>query len=70
MIGVPTGTVCPGSTSSAATVPANGDGSSTTDLADSTSTSTSLTATASPGRPARHDRGLGQALPHVGQPEL
>src|SRR3712207_7423006 len=48
MIGVPTGTVSPSGTSSAVTVPAYGDGSSTSDLAVSISTTTSLTPIASP----------------------
>src|SRR5690606_1947530 len=49
MIGVPTATVCPTSTSSASTTPANGDGSSTRDFAVSISTMTWLTSTDSPG---------------------
>ena len=49
MIGVPTATVCPGSTSSSPTVPANGDGSSTAAFAVSISTSIWFTATVSPG---------------------
>ena len=48
MIGVPTGTVLPSSTSSAVTTPANGLGSSTIDLAVSMSTMMSLTLTVSP----------------------
>jgi hypothetical protein len=40
MIGVPTSTVVPSSASSSVTVPANGDGSSTSDFAVSISTST------------------------------
>ena len=49
MIGVPTSTVWPSSTSSALTVPAYGLGSSTTALAVSMSTMTWLTVTVSPG---------------------
>src|SRR5690606_8778895 len=49
IIGVPTGTVAPSSTSSASTTPAYGLGSSTSDLAVSISTMTSLTLMASPG---------------------
>ncbi len=49
MIAVPTSTVSPSPTSRADTVPANGDGSSTSDLAVSISTSTWLTSTTSPG---------------------
>src|SRR4051795_13424034 len=48
MIGVPTATVWPSSTMSACTVPANGEGSSTSDLAVSISTTTSLTLMTSP----------------------
>src|SRR4051794_22492159 len=48
MIGVPTSTVEPSSTSSAVTVPANGDGNSTSDFAVSISTSTWLMVTVSP----------------------
>ena len=48
MIGVPTGTVSPSATSSASTVPAYGDGSSTSDLAVSISTMMSLISTVSP----------------------
>ena len=48
MIGVPTGTVSPSGTSSAVTVPAYGEGSSTSDLAVSISTTTSLMPTVSP----------------------
>src|SRR5450830_545017 len=48
MIGVPTSTVWPSSTRIAATTPANGDGSSTSDFAVSISTSTWLTTTGSP----------------------
>jgi hypothetical protein len=48
MIGVPTGTVSPSGTSSARTVPSNGEGSSTSDLAVSISTTTSLISTVSP----------------------
>ena len=48
MIGVPTGTVSPSATSSACTVPAYGDGSSTSDLAVSISTMMSLTLMVSP----------------------
>ena len=48
-MGVPTGTVSPGETSTRVTTPAHGDGSSTSDFAVSISTSTWLTATASPG---------------------
>ena len=43
MIGVPTATVSPSGTSSADTVPAYGDGSSTSDFAVSISTTMSLT---------------------------
>ncbi len=49
MIGVPTSTVAPSSTRSFETVPANGTGSSTSDLAVSISTTMSLTLTTSPG---------------------
>jgi hypothetical protein len=49
MIGVPTSTVVPSETSSSVTTPANGDGSSTSDLAVSISTTISLTFTVSPG---------------------
>ena len=49
MIGVPTLTVAPSSTSSPATTPSYGDGSSTTALAVSISTMTWLTLTGSPG---------------------
>ncbi len=48
MIGVPTGTVSPSGTISSCTVPANGDGSSTSDFAVSISTTMSLMATVSP----------------------
>ncbi len=48
MIGVPTATVSPSGTSSAVTVPAYGDGSSTMLLAVSMSHTTSLTAMTSP----------------------
>ena len=48
MIGVPTSTVSPSATSSWVTVPANGTGSSTSDLAVSISTTMSLTLTVSP----------------------
>ena len=48
MMGVPTSTVCPSSTSRAETVPANGDGSSTSDFAVSISTRTWLMTTVSP----------------------
>src|SRR4051794_38885418 len=48
MIGVPTGTVSPSGTCSACTVPAYGEGSSTSDLAVSISTTTSLTLMTSP----------------------
>ncbi len=48
MMGAPTGTVSPSSACSAATTPANGDGSSTAALAVSTSTMVSLTSTVSP----------------------
>ena len=48
MIGVPTGTVSPSGTSRAVTVPAYGDGSSTSDLAVSISTTMSLTVMTSP----------------------
>jgi hypothetical protein len=48
MIGVPTGTVSPSGTRIAATGPANGDGSSTSDFAVSISTTTSLILTSSP----------------------
>src|SRR5699024_11003698 len=48
IIGVPTSTVWPSSTSSASTAPSNGLGNSTTDLAVSISTMTSLMATVSP----------------------
>ena len=49
MIGVPTSTVWPSGTSSAATTPANGLGSSTTALAVSMSTMIWFTVTVSPG---------------------
>ena len=49
MIGVPTATVSPSGTISSATVPPNGQGSSTSDFAVSISTTMSLTLTASPG---------------------
>ena len=48
MIGVPTGTVSPSGTSSAVTMPAYGEGSSTSDLAVSISTTMSLISTVSP----------------------
>ena len=48
MIGVPTSTVAPSATSSAATVPAYGIGNSTNDFAVSISTTMSLTLTTSP----------------------
>ena len=48
MIGVPTATVSPSGTSSAVTTPANGEGSSTSDLAVSISTTMSLIWTVSP----------------------
>src|SRR4051794_21151303 len=48
MIGVPTATVSPSGTIRACTVPANGEGSSTSDLAVSISTTTSLTLMTSP----------------------
>ena len=48
MIGVPTSTISPSETSSPVTVPANGTGSSTSDLAVSISTMMSLTLTVSP----------------------
>ena len=48
MIGVPTGTVSPSGTSRSSTVPAYGDGSSTSDLAVSISTTMSLTLMTSP----------------------
>ena len=48
MIGVPTGIISPSATSSACTVPAYGDGSSTRDLAVSISTMMSLISTVSP----------------------
>ncbi len=48
MIGVPTSTVWPSSTSSASTVPSYGLGSSTIDLAVSMSTMMSLTLMTSP----------------------
>ena len=48
MMGVPTSTVCPSSTSSAVTTPANGEGSSTSDFAVSISTMTWLTTIVSP----------------------
>src|SRR3569623_80732 len=48
MIGVPTGMVSPSGTISFCTMPANGDGSSTSDLAVSISTRTWLMATVSP----------------------
>src|SRR4051794_29441212 len=49
MIGVPTSTVWPSGTNSSATTPANGVGSSTSDLAVSISTTMSLVRTVSPG---------------------
>ena len=49
MIGVPTSTVSPSLTRMAVTVPAKGDGSSTSDFAVSISTSTWLTVITSPG---------------------
>src|SRR4051794_36627482 len=49
MIGLPTSTVSPSAASSSVTVPANGDGSSTSDLAVSISTRTWFTVTVSPG---------------------
>src|SRR5215217_978842 len=49
MMAVPTSMVTPSGTSSSLTVPANGEGSSTIDLAVSISHRTSLMATASPG---------------------
>ena len=48
MMGVPTSTVSPSATRISWTVPSNGEGSSTTDLAVSISTSTWLTDTVSP----------------------
>src|SRR3954453_14156304 len=48
MIGVPTGTVSPSGTCRACTVPAYGEGSSTSDLAVSISTTMSLTLMTSP----------------------
>ena len=48
MIGVPTGIISPSATIRACTVPANGDGSSTRDLAVSISTMMSLISTVSP----------------------
>ena len=48
MIGVPTGTVSPSGTSRAVTVPAYGEGSSTSDLAVSISTTMSLISIVSP----------------------
>ena len=48
MIGVPTATVSPSGTSRPVTVPAYGDGSSTSDLAVSISTTMSLMAMTSP----------------------
>jgi len=49
MIGVPTSTVVPSATRIAVTVPAKGDGSSTSDFAVSISTSTWFTMISSPG---------------------
>jgi hypothetical protein len=48
-IGEPTGTTAPSAATSASTVPSNGEGSSTTDLAVSISTTGWFTATRSPG---------------------
>ena len=48
MIGVPTATVSPSATSRAVTVPAYGEGSSTSDLAVSISTTMSLISIVSP----------------------
>ncbi len=48
MIGVPTGTISPSGTSRPVTVPAYGDGSSTSDFAVSISTTMSLISTVSP----------------------
>ena len=48
MIGVPTGTVSPSGTSRAVTVPAYGEGSSTSDFAVSISTTMSLISMTSP----------------------
>lgn len=70
MIGVPTSTVFPRGTSSSTTVPACGEGSSTSDLAVSISQTTSLTATVSPGATRQvTDLGLGQPFADVGEGE-
>ena len=71
MIGVPTSAVVPSGTSSPATTPSYGDGSSTTALAVSISTMIWLIAILSPGLDMPlDDVRLGQALSHVGKPEL
>ena len=71
MIGVPTWTVSPSGTSSSVMVPANGDGSSTSDLAVSISTIdvVELDRVAGLDLPG-DDLGLDQALAHVGEAEV
>ena len=61
----------PASASRDSTIPSNGHGSSTTDLADSTSTTGWSMLTVSPGgdQPA-HDLRLGESFAEVGQQEL
>ena len=71
MIGVPTGTVSPSATISFWTVPANGEGSSTIDLAVSISQMMSLMATTSPSLTFHETISASvRPSPDVGQLEL
>ena len=68
MSGAPTATTSPAPACRAVTVPACGEGSSTTALAVSTSAIVWLSVTVSPTLDEpRHELGLGKALAEVGQ---